>query len=294
MLTKNLKSLATACLLSTQLLTFSSAFAKGGSMDGGGGDPQSGRKEMLALEYINLKNDLIQFLPTVYNELVDAELRTILKQVPIESMREDIKATTYSLSDKCMDGVGMKHAASTEIGDNSASICFDLKELTFQKTTNAELLGLALHEHLHHFGFEDSQSLYLLISKVAALKARKDLLALLPAGDDQLDSSVRGHVTLWSSFHVLGQLSERLEFRNAGKQNIVELPVMQSEIKNSLAMFTISLDQVLVNARGASRKNSTLNYQQAIAALMQEGARNNKNFKWLSNELTKLYKFYGE
>lgn len=38
MTTKTLKSFVGMCLLSTQLLIFSSAFAKGGSMDGGGGD----------------------------------------------------------------------------------------------------------------------------------------------------------------------------------------------------------------------------------------------------------------
>ena len=157
-------------LLLTSLLLSGACHAGHGKE---GGDPLRGRKEMLAKNFVNLKQDLESLLPYIYSEIKDAQLIRLLARVDKQELIDDIRLSPYSMSEKCSDSLNQDHGASTYVGLRNAPVCFDLNELTAQKTTQGELVGLALHEHFHHFSLVDSPELDLLIAAVSNIKNHK-------------------------------------------------------------------------------------------------------------------------
>jgi hypothetical protein len=275
------------------LMTSSPVFAGHGKE---GGDPMRGRKEMLAKSFVNLKADIKSLLPSIYKEINDAGIKQLLSKVSYQVLKDDIDQSSYVLSEKCQDEVGDKHAASTENGIIGAQICFDLSELTLQQTTNGELIGLAIHEHLHHFGVTDSPAMYLLISEIANIKMKSDLVALKSLPSDKLDGNRRAHKTVWTTLFKMEEISRNFDESGSLKVSSIKSVAQSQVMPQGYMLLTIvadMVDKVLVEGRGAKR-NYNKSYQSAITDLLIRGVNEDRNLKWLADELDHLYTFWQE
>ena len=77
---------------------------------------------------------------------------------------KDIENSKYIFSENttdlaCLDS-NLENRASTSVRNElNGEICWDLEELALQNATRSSLLSLAIHEHAHHFGFEDEDEI---------------------------------------------------------------------------------------------------------------------------------------
>lgn len=60
---------------------------------------------------------------------------------------------------KCVDSYNNARAATSGRDDFGGDVCFDTEILENNVTTKASLIALTIHEHAHHFGFEDKNNL---------------------------------------------------------------------------------------------------------------------------------------
>jgi len=266
-----------------------SAFAQGvGST--GGGDVTAARKVQLAVEFTTLKNDFKKFLSSVgAQQFQNKEVKELYSNISTKDLLEDIDDSTYQLSDRCGDDRGIAHAASTEIGKRNAPICFNLTVLSQQNTQIGELMGLALHEHFHHFGVLDNNSSLLLVSEVANIYSKQ---AIQNANDDghNLKKDKRAHTTVWAELYQLNQITTN--FMDSGSVSLSTLPIAISN-SQEITMFAVQLDNILVAGRGAKRKLSSTS-PLTITSLIERGASEGKDVRWFADQMANLYTFWQE
>lgn len=278
------------CVGASLLPTF--ALADGSAGTRGGGDVTAARKVQIAVEFVSLKNDLKKFLSTMdVCQLQAKSVKELYSDITAKGLLEDIDGTSYQLSDHCGDDQGVGHAASTEIGKRNAPICFNLTVMSQQNTQTGELLGLALHEHAHHFGVLDNDASYLLISEIANSYSRQ---AIQNANDDghSLKRDKRAHVTVWAELFQLNQITTN--FMDSGSISLSNFPITISGTQE-IMIFSVQLDNVLVAGRGAKRKLSKPNgYPMTIASLLQQGSREERDVRWFADQMANLYTFWQE
>ena len=68
---------------------------------------------------------------------------------------KDIQNSKYVFKQECIPE-GTDYLAST-IKQKGADICFSTEKLINENASISEMIGLALHEHAHHFGYSDNE-----------------------------------------------------------------------------------------------------------------------------------------
>jgi hypothetical protein len=158
------------------LLALTSGLAFGSQGDGhaggNGGDPTLLRAKLIR-QYINsdLRNDAQQYFKTI--DLT--KISNVAAQRALESMKDrdvaaDIADSNYILRDSCSD-VGGQAAGGAMLNDLGGNICLSPKRLAEVGSSKAEIVGLAIHEHAHHFGYSDKDyAIYGAVFKTVSLK----------------------------------------------------------------------------------------------------------------------------
>jgi hypothetical protein len=92
----------------------------------------------------------------------------ILNDLVKKGLLEDVKKTPYQLKRECIDQYGISREATAAMNIRNQPICVSLWKI-LENTTRAQMSGterlihmvtLLLHEHLHHFGYEDRDHLF--------------------------------------------------------------------------------------------------------------------------------------
>mgnify|MGYP001559401796 CR=1 FL=1 len=123
-----------------------------------GGDPIIARAESIEL-YIQtrLRAELLVFVQAVDPEMLIEEDAAVFQDLIQRGVREDLLRSPYFVASSCLDSLGEERAATAPSGDRSGPICFNAGRLAAENASNGEILGLALHEHAHHFGYADPE-----------------------------------------------------------------------------------------------------------------------------------------
>ncbi|MGZ3775223.1 MAG: hypothetical protein ACXVCY_15230 [Pseudobdellovibrionaceae bacterium] len=162
-----------------------------GGVDGGGGNYVGSKPEQIKAIFngdngFNLKETIKDVFKTlefqVRNKFVDAEVESIFSRMlgtnfsgdPLD-VYKDIEGSPYELkaNGSCLEDAGFKDA-STKIDKKGSPICFSLdglKRLPIQAVP-FQLVALAVHEHAHHYGFDEAD----------AVKAQNQVLNTLNQG----------------------------------------------------------------------------------------------------------------
>ncbi|MGZ3699052.1 MAG: hypothetical protein ACXWP5_13065 [Bdellovibrionota bacterium] len=180
-----------------------SAFAKGG-IDGSGGDPRGSTKIEVLFALSSLKADLgkmfdrLQWADTgSLPETIDPLLAILVSPPPKkDKVFGDITASNYSLKPDgpCQDLGGSSSAAAAVVGQLGGDICFSLPELMKipPESLRVQLVALAAHEHLHHFGGTEEQAVLLqdfLLRSGRNLAFGDPLVARVAAANQQLSAN---------------------------------------------------------------------------------------------------------
>lgn len=125
-----------------------------------------------------------QYKPTFIGEAA-----TAFQKFVRQGLLKDIELSPYRVSESCVEEGGNETSSSTLIGVRNAEICFNVNKLARENVTVAQLFGLVMHEHLHHFGLLDGQySLAVLSQDVEeAVQGRDEKIKLV---DDQLNAAM--------------------------------------------------------------------------------------------------------
>ncbi len=104
------------------------------------------------------------FLELDLNKLEDNEVKSILQKMVEFNVSNDIKQSKYKFANemsqvKCLDSDNIERGATSEKNELSGDICFDPELLFKQGATRSSLIGLAVHEHAHHYGFKDEENI---------------------------------------------------------------------------------------------------------------------------------------
>ncbi len=275
------------------------ALTEGGHV--GGGDPTTARKIALAKKFATLKSDLRSWLKNMdLNSIEDSSVKKMMADLIARGLDQDIQDSPFVLSSECenekqsiqKNNSSFKHAAFTQIGEKKASVCFDLDLLAEQNTTSGELLGLTVHEHAHHFGYEDNDDTYQIITVLADLYARQNIAkVLIENNSGALNKNFRSHMTTWSTLFTLKQIDK--SFMTAGSASVSSFPILSEDTKEIIA-FAVHMDSVFVDVRGAKRNKKGISYPLLIASLLKEGASNGENLRWFADQMHALYTFFGE
>ena len=259
----------------------------------GGGDPITARKIELSKKFNTLKADIIALVDQIFF-IENTKVKAILISSRDRGLKDDIRQTNYQLAEKCTDAVDAQHAASTQIGVRNAAICFDLNKLVEQNTSPDQLMGLALHEHAHHFGYHDNETTYNIIIEVAKLAQKMTVEAELVASSiDRLNKFKTSHLTVWSAMYSLKQY--RNVFSGAGAIALSDLRFMRLQQEGSeIIGFTRIFDQILTRTYGAKHKVEDHDYSYILANLVYEGAKQGKNLRWFVDQVDALYDFSTE
>lgn len=82
----------------------------------------------------------------------------------IGALARDIHHSRYVVRSECLDRNGVARAATSTLNDPGGEICFDAGRIAEQRIVLSELVGLALHEHAHHFGDADENHLWVALA----------------------------------------------------------------------------------------------------------------------------------
>ena len=123
---------------------------------GNGGDPILMRQERIQTMVNTLKGKLIKYLGNFESsDISNEEVRQIFNDILERGLIEDIKLSHYEYSNDCRDNDNNIRGATAHLHDIHGPICFNISYLAENNITENELIGLAMHEHAHHFGYED-------------------------------------------------------------------------------------------------------------------------------------------
>jgi formylglycine-generating enzyme required for sulfatase activity len=132
------------------------AFAGAGDGKGNGGSPVLLRTKLIR-EYINteLRNDALAYMSNLQlDAIASPTAQKALKRMLEKDILTDIRTSSYVLQTSCK-AIGGQDAGGAINGDLGGDICLSPKALAELDSTKAEIVGLAIHEHAHHFGYED-------------------------------------------------------------------------------------------------------------------------------------------
>jgi formylglycine-generating enzyme required for sulfatase activity len=132
------------------------AFAVEGDGKGNGGSPLLLRMKLIK-EYINteLRDDAYNYMSNLQlDQITSPAARRALKRMLEKDILTDIRTSSYVLQSSCK-AIGGQDAGGAVNGDLGGDICLSPKALAELDSTKAEIVGLVIHEHAHHFGYED-------------------------------------------------------------------------------------------------------------------------------------------
>lgn len=147
-------------LISISLSVLTSGLAFGGQADGhaggNGGDPVLLRAKMIR-QYVNsdLRNDVRKYFETLdLSKITNFSARGSLQMMKDRDVLTDIADSNYTLRDSCSE-VGGQAAGGAMPNDLGGDICLSPRRLAEIGSSKAEIVGLAVHEYAHHFGYSD-------------------------------------------------------------------------------------------------------------------------------------------
>ncbi len=130
-----------------------------GHVGGNGGDPTEVRIRRIR-KYINLelRHDLLAYFRDLnVDSIANQPVREALGQMKNQAVHEDIGLSDYDLKATCRD-IGGRPGGGAVLDDLGGPICFSPARLAEIGSPKLEILGLAVHEHAHHFGKRDLDS----------------------------------------------------------------------------------------------------------------------------------------
>jgi hypothetical protein len=156
--------------LALSLIAAASAHA---NEKGNGGDPVLLRAGLIR-EYIDtsLRQDLQDYFKTLNLLTVDdLSARIALQSMLDRDAASDLQKSRYVIKESCAY-IGGQAAAGAKANELGGDICFSPKRLAELGSTKAEVVGLAAHEHAHHFGYSDSSyAIYKAVFRTLQLKS---------------------------------------------------------------------------------------------------------------------------
>jgi hypothetical protein len=131
------------------------ALQRGGDKGGNGGDPVLLRAKLIR-QFISteLRGEVRKYIDERRYALIqDAAPRADFDDMLGReyNLSQDVLNAEYRFASSCKDQDGQEKSASSIPGDLGGSICFNPMRLAEESTSKAELIGLAVHEHAHHF-----------------------------------------------------------------------------------------------------------------------------------------------
>lgn len=159
---KHIKPLHFGLVAQMLLLTgiiCATAEARDGVRDGGGGDPTMLRVELIR-EFINndLRQEALAYIENIDLEsMAEGPAKAALEAMIAQDVASDIRNSSYVLRNSCRD-IGGRQGGGAILNQLRGDICLSPTRLAAIGATKAEIVGLALHEHAHHFGYVDANS----------------------------------------------------------------------------------------------------------------------------------------
>lgn len=164
-----IKILSTAVALAMSSVT--PALGGEGHGGGNGGDPVLLRTKLIK-EYINteLRGDAIAYMSKLQLDTITSPTaQKALKSMLEKDVISDIRTSNYVLQISCKS-IGGQEAGGAINGDLGGDICLSPGRLAELDSTKAEIVGLAIHEHAHHFGYDDKDyAIYQAVYKSVSL-----------------------------------------------------------------------------------------------------------------------------
>jgi hypothetical protein len=139
----------------------SPAFAERGGASTGGGNSNTGRlrdiEDIFGEDGVTMRNYLKNFAYVISQYQGQGKTSTLLQDLISKGLLEDIEKSQYVFSKKCTeDDDNEEKDASTHRGERNASICINVPKLALENASKNEIIGLMMHEHVRHFGIEDT------------------------------------------------------------------------------------------------------------------------------------------
>ena len=268
---------------------------------GNGVDIYLMRKANLGAQFVNLQYDLYNFVdklddqPTVIKNI---EARKFFQELLLKGLKNDIKnSKSYIMKTPCKDKYGIDMNAVSTIGEVNGEICFDLEKMARDNISIPEFFGIAVHEHAHHLGYDDSNKMYLLGMEMAytyrLLTLSEEISIITDSRDpNKLIHSISAHTNTWIMLFHLSQIKE--VFPNAGSIKISNFELWYGSGDQNSFMLAQMIDSYLLNLLGAKRNLIDRNYINLISQLLEYGNRHDKNLRWFADALDELYTFWKE
>ncbi len=149
------------------MLTIAMPFNAEAGKEKGGGGAVPLRKAEIQYHLARMKTKIKIVNHFAKGEQLPAEVKNVFDDVnskivaDLNSPYEIIDSSEESekkCEAKTADGQMKQVPASSEMNQPGTSICFDVNLLERDETTLNELVGIAYHEHAHHFGYLDKKS----------------------------------------------------------------------------------------------------------------------------------------
>lgn len=173
----------TLVLLTCSLSTFAAPkqLAKEGNEGGHGDEPLKARSLTLK-KYImeDLKGVMLRTVVSIDVESIkDRTVSAIYSQMKDRGLKQDIAQSPYTAAGGCYENIRGTNEreskpASAILHDLGGSICFDPELLAQRNVSEDELVGIAMHEHAHHMGYDEGDAVrlevYFTSLKTASMK----------------------------------------------------------------------------------------------------------------------------
>lgn len=136
-----------------------SQYSFAGGDIGNGGDPLVSRIKLIE-RYIStrLRKDADDYISNVIWEHIQIPFgpgREALKKLLARGISDDIKVSGYFVRSSCKN-FGGQHAGGSIANDLYGKICLSPKRLAQVNASKSEIVALLIHEHAHHYGFDDA------------------------------------------------------------------------------------------------------------------------------------------
>ncbi len=177
-------------LSSTSPYEASGEVSLGGS-DRGGGDARKIRSLILTSKSKQLRSQVVKIFSeksvTVFGlknsiawltlgqmKLADQKSKNILNDMIKKGFQSDLNKVEFILSDRCLDLNGVEKSATAKMNKPGSKICVSPDRIVAEfgpHIQDSDLVGLAMHELAHHYGFEDTDHSF---AAAVALEWQKD------------------------------------------------------------------------------------------------------------------------
>lgn len=163
----------------------------GGGMDSGGGDARKIRSLILTSKSKQLRSQVVKIFSeksvTVFGlknsiswlalgqmKLADQKSQNILNEMIKKGFQSELNKVEFILSDRCLDLNGVEKSATAKMNKPGSKICVNPDRIVAEfgpYIQDSDLVGLAMHELAHHYGFEDADHSF---AAAVALEWQKD------------------------------------------------------------------------------------------------------------------------